>query len=282
MLSDAHNAFTWNARNQVATLNGSSLQYDAAGRRIRNAAGKSFLYDGVNSTQELSGTTPIANLWTGGIDELFQRTDSNGSVVPLADALGSTIALVNSSGNLVTTYSYDPFGNTTTAGAVSSNPSQYTGRENEGNGLYFNRARCYSPVLGRFISEDPLGFAGGDPNYYAYVGNDPINNFDPSGLRFKGPACLIDPNAFYCRDEFDPPKLSGRKQLAEFVGQLLGLLGAECIDPNNCTTFGLGPRSRPHNASCEPDPRLPGRLPCSVASKPSAGLLSGRRDASGW
>lgn len=56
MLSDGHNAFTWNARNQVATLNSVSLQYDAFGRRIKNAAGTSFLFDGPNATQELSGT----------------------------------------------------------------------------------------------------------------------------------------------------------------------------------------------------------------------------------
>jgi RHS repeat-associated protein len=181
MLSDGTNAFTWNARRQVATLDGASLQYDASGRRIKNAAGKSLLYDGANAAQELSGTTITANLWTGGIDELFQRADSNGSVVPITDGLGSVLALADSTGNLVTQYSYDPFGNTTTSGAVSTNPSQYTGRENEGNGLYYFRARYYSPVLGRFISEDPKGFSAGI-NFYAYAGGDPIDFSDPFGL----------------------------------------------------------------------------------------------------
>jgi RHS repeat-associated protein len=180
--SDGLNTFNWNARNQVATLNSVSLQYDALGRRIKNSAGTSFLYDGPNATQELSGTTPTANIWTGGVDELFQRADSNGTVTPLTDALGSVIALVDSGGNVETTYSYDPFGNTTTAGAVSANPSQYTGRENEGNGLYFYRARYYSPVLHRFVSEDPLGFAGSGPNLYGYAFNSPTNFVDPSGM----------------------------------------------------------------------------------------------------
>jgi RHS repeat-associated protein len=57
------------------------------------------------------------------------------------------------------------------AGTTSNNPSQYTGRENEGNGLYFHRARYYSPVLG-FVSEDPLGFKGDGPNVYAYGGEE--------------------------------------------------------------------------------------------------------------
>jgi len=182
MLSDGSNVFTLNARNQVATLNSVSLQYDAAGRRIQNAAGKSFLYDGANTSQELSGATVTASLLTGGIDEIFTRADSAGSFSLLQDALGSTVALMDANGGLTTQYSYDPFGNTTSAGGASSNPLQFTGRENEGNGLYFYRARYYSPVLGRFINEDPLGFAGSGPNFYAYSFNSPINLIDPLGL----------------------------------------------------------------------------------------------------
>jgi len=61
MLSDGVNTFSWNARNQVAALNNVSLQYDAEGRRTRNAAGTSFLFDGANAAQELSGSTVTAN-----------------------------------------------------------------------------------------------------------------------------------------------------------------------------------------------------------------------------
>jgi hypothetical protein len=108
MLSDGTNTFSWNARNQVATLNSVSLQYDAAGRRTKNLQNTSFLFDGANAVQELSGSTPIANLINGGIDEIFTRADSGGSFTPLKDALGSTIALVDASGNVVTSYAYDP------------------------------------------------------------------------------------------------------------------------------------------------------------------------------
>lgn len=119
---------------------------------------------------------------SGGIDEFFVRADASTTVTPLADALGSIIALVDSNGNLITQYSYDPFGNTTASGAASSNPWQYSGREDDGNGLYYYRARYYSSMLGRFISEDPLGFAGSGPNVYAYTNNSPTNLVDPYGL----------------------------------------------------------------------------------------------------
>lgn len=92
MLSDGANAFSWNARNQVATLNSVSLQYDGFGRRTKNLQNTSFLFDGPNAAQELSGTTVAANIWTGGMDEFFQRADSSGTVVPLTDGLGSVIA----------------------------------------------------------------------------------------------------------------------------------------------------------------------------------------------
>jgi len=182
MLSDGSNAFTWNARDQVATLNNVNLQYDAAGRRIRNLQNISFLFDGANATQKLSGTTIMANLLSGGIDEIFTGSDFSGSFTPLQDVLGSIVALVDSSGNVVTTYAYDPFGNTTNSGVSNANEFQYTGRENDGNGLYYYRARYYSPVLGRFVNEDPLGFAGSGPNFYAYVFNSPTNLVDPFGL----------------------------------------------------------------------------------------------------
>jgi RHS repeat-associated protein len=146
-----------------------------------------LLFDGANAVQEISGSTPIANLINGGIDEIFTRADSTGVFTPLQDALGSTIALVNASGGLVTQYAYDPFGNTTFSGATSSNAFQYTGRENEGNGLYFYRARYYSAVLGRFVNEDP---AKDGLNFYAYADGDPIDFSDPSGL--SAASVLVD------------------------------------------------------------------------------------------
>ena len=64
----------------------------------------------------------------------------------------------------------------------STDVFQYTGRENDANGLYFYRARYYNPAFARFISEDPIGFMAGT-NFYAYARNNPISGTDPLGLK---------------------------------------------------------------------------------------------------
>jgi RHS repeat-associated protein len=189
LTNDGTNSYTWNARNQLVSVSGSGLaasfQYDSFGNRTSktvNSTSNSYLYDGDNIVQELSGTTPTANLLNGGTDQVFNRTDASGARTPLADHLGSILGLADDTGTLQTQYTYDPFGNTTSTGTSSTNSSKYTGREDDGTGLYYYRARYYSPSMQRFISEDPSGFAAGDTNLYAYVANDPINSIDPSGL----------------------------------------------------------------------------------------------------
>ena len=129
----------------------------AVGRSIPDGAPGNttdYLYDGVNVVQEKVSGTATANMLTGGVDQVFSRTESAGTQSVVADGLGSTLALLNPTGGTETDYTYEPFGNTSSGGAASSNPSQYTGRENDGTGLYYYRARYYSPKLQRFISED--------------------------------------------------------------------------------------------------------------------------------
>lgn len=97
-----------------------------------------------------------------GVDQFASRTDTNGARMPLTDALGSVLALVDDAGAIQTEYIYGPFGATTASGQASANASQFTGRDNDGTGLYYYRARYYSPALQRFISEDPLGYWAAD------------------------------------------------------------------------------------------------------------------------
>jgi RHS repeat-associated protein len=187
MTSDGTHSYTWDARNHLKQIDSgttASFVYDPFGRRTSKTilgAQTGFLYDDANPVQELSGTTVTANSLMGGIDEVFQRTDSAGARNFLTDALGSSIASADSTGTIQTQYTFDPFGNTTSSGASTSNSFAYTGRELDATGLYFDRARYYNPMIGRFISEDPIGFGDG-VNIYSYVYDNPLNFRDSLGL----------------------------------------------------------------------------------------------------
>ncbi len=191
LTTDSTTTYTWDARNRLVSLSGpgtsATFQYDPLGRRPRkvvSGATTDFLYDGVNPVQELSGATVLANLLTGpGVDEYFTRTDAGGTHTFLTDALGSTLALTDTTGAVQTQYTYEPFGATTASGPTNANPFQYTGREDDGTGLYYYRARYYHPGLQRFISEDSIGLVQGTTNLYTYVSNNPLRFVDPRGLQ---------------------------------------------------------------------------------------------------
>lgn len=188
LTNDGTNTYTWNARDQLTAITGpvaASFQYDAKGRRqAKTIAGTTtkFFYDGINLIQELNASNvPTANLLTGmGVDEVYSRTDVGGTQSALTDALGSTLAMTDATGAIVASYTYDPYGKATKTG-TTSNTQTYTGREDDGTGMYYYRARYYHPTLGRFISEDPIGYAAG-PNVYAYVNGNPVSFIDPFGL----------------------------------------------------------------------------------------------------
>ncbi|NJL52735.1 MAG: RHS repeat-associated core domain-containing protein, partial [Hydrococcus sp. SU_1_0] len=119
------------------------------------------------------------------IDQVLAQENADGEVLwALTDHQGSVRVLLDNDGNVVNNITYDAFGNIT----VESNPDvnfrfSYTGREYDAEtGLYNYRARYYDPGVGRFISEDPMGFEAGDSNTYRYVGNNPLFYVDPSGF----------------------------------------------------------------------------------------------------
>jgi RHS repeat-associated protein len=185
--NDGTRSFTWDARNRLTAIGSvASFVYDGVGRRqsvTQGATTVTALYDGYDPVQEQSPTgTVSANLQIGlGVDERFSRTKSGTTSTYLADLLGSTVALADSAGTVQTSYSYDPYGATTQSGAANDNQYQFTGRQNDGTGLYYYRARYYNPVWGRFVNEDPIGLRAGI-NLYAYAAADPVGFADSLGL----------------------------------------------------------------------------------------------------
>ena len=149
----------------------------------------------MNAVQETVGSTINPILIGPGVDERYARNDVSGRAYFLSDALNSTIALTSSTGAIQNQYSYDPYGNVTASNATFTNPYQFMGREADTPGLYYYRARYYSPMMAGFISEDPIGFGGGQLSFYAAFGSDPVGNTDPSGLESPRAACGVSNNS---------------------------------------------------------------------------------------
>jgi RHS repeat-associated protein len=181
------NTFTWNARNElVAASNGSSaFTYDVLGRRSSRTVASvttEYLHDGLNPAL-VNDDFMLGGL---GLDQTYASVSSSGTTSFVRDALGSTRLLTDENGDSVATYSYSPYGKAAKTGTAAST-FQFTGRENDGaSELQYNRARYYSPDINRFISEDPIGLAGG-LNLHAYVSGRPIDTTDPEGLEGVGP-----------------------------------------------------------------------------------------------
>ena len=195
MLAYRGSSWGYDGENRLAAVNlpGGTVTtlYDPAGRlrQVGASSTTQFLYDGdtLIGEYEASGGALIARHVPG-----VARYDGAGTKRwHHADAQGSVIATSDASGNAVTINQYGPFGE---PGLLYAGRNQgrirYTGQAmlteaGEATGinqiLYDYNARIYAPKLGRFLQTDPIGTADGS-NLYAYVGNDPINLTDPSGL----------------------------------------------------------------------------------------------------
>jgi RHS repeat-associated protein len=147
------------------------------------AGTEKFVYDGEDVVRDLdvNGAT-IADYLNGpGIDHKLRQTSSTTASYFVTDHLGTTRSLTDASGSVASSLGYDSFGNVTIGSA--STRYTYTGREFDPDlGLMYFRARWYDPEQGRLVSEDPIGFSGGDINLYGYVWRNPLNYRDPLGL----------------------------------------------------------------------------------------------------
>ncbi|UJB18557.1 MULTISPECIES: RHS repeat-associated core domain-containing protein [Lysobacter] len=189
LIGDGLRTYVWNVRDQLKEIREggtaiANFQYDAGGRRVGRTEGgatTSYLYDGSDAVQESQGTTVNPILTGLGVDQRFARNEASGRTYFLTDHLGSTRALTDANGAVVQRYDYTAYGEVTQSASGFSNPYRYTGREQDASGLMYYRARYYAPEQGRFISEDSYGFGGGDSNFYAYVGGNPLSATDPSG-----------------------------------------------------------------------------------------------------
>ncbi len=191
--------YSWDALGRLRGIrNGStgalvdSMFYDALGRRVRKqmAAGDEYyVYEGDQVIFDLNGSGTVLREYAwypGQVDRLLAMR----AATPVFDTLVAIIDPINGTvrgmarmrnGTKVKEYAEAPWGDAVADTGIVVR-YRFAGRELDAeSGLYYMRARYYDPALGRWISEDPIGIAGG-ANLFAYASNDPVNARDPSGL----------------------------------------------------------------------------------------------------
>ncbi len=204
----------------------STYRYDGLGRRIEKVANgqtKRYIYDGEDILLEYDGSNVLQTRYTHGpgIDEPIAVTKGSNTYFYHQDGLGSVTDLTDSTGATAKSYSYDAYGNILESPGTLEQPYTYTGREFDSeSGLFYYRARNYDPTTGRFLQQDPIGFSGGDANLYTYVGGNPVNFDDPSGLTRSDPWYGYNDRDFQrwfhqCWKQKGGPRVRSKEEIAE-------------------------------------------------------------------
>nr|WP_236587748.1 RHS repeat-associated core domain-containing protein [Tumebacillus amylolyticus] len=191
------------------------FQYDARNRLI-SAGGYTYTYNAENIRTAVSGNGKTTNFVVNPqslYSQVLMETDEQGNIISRYvyglglvgreavdgsysvyhyDRRGSTTSLTDASGELTDTYMYGPYGELMDHQGTTENHFLYNGRYGvvtDPNGLYYMRARYYSPEIKRFVNRDVVNgnvVDGQSMNHFAFVNGNPITGVDPFGLSRDG------------------------------------------------------------------------------------------------
>ncbi|HRK67137.1 MAG TPA: RHS repeat-associated core domain-containing protein, partial [Hyphomonas sp.] len=196
-------SFTYNTSDQPTWIGGSGITdtthlYDGHMRRVRSASSgvtRYSVYDASGSLIEIDEVGGAKTDYIRASGMTLARIAGSTVTWLHHDHLGSAVAGTNSAGTVVWRESEQPFGEDWQSAAANDNQAGYTGHvEDAATGLTYMQARYYDPVIGRFLSIDPVGFSPARPdmfNRYAYAGNDPVNMIDPDGAEHCAVICTM-------------------------------------------------------------------------------------------
>lgn len=180
MLNDDKHTYAYDYNNKLVSVDQTvgTYKYDALGRRIAKN-NTLFYYVGDQMVEEVADSATTSYLYGNNIDEALQMQKGSETYYFHSDYQNSILTITDNNTKNTNVLSYDVYGKPVLG---TFNILQFTGREYDlESNLYFVRFRMFHPIIGRFMSKDPMGYID-SMNDYAYVLNNPASLTDPFGL----------------------------------------------------------------------------------------------------